>query len=157
MIDCVWNVMAHAQKPDILFRRNGRVHLNRRGASVQSTAGSWGVRISCSNAGYTMFGSSAKSTGYPLHSPVSPSLPPPVRYHVPSHFNWSLHTFLYIVYVHNIVYSIRGLGSLVGIATDYGLEGPGSNLSGDEIFRPSRLVLGPTKPPVKFVPFLSRG
>jgi hypothetical protein len=30
-VDCVWNVMAHAQKTDIFFRRNGRVHLNRRG------------------------------------------------------------------------------------------------------------------------------
>ena len=45
-VDCVWNVMAHAQKPNFIFRRNGRVHLNRRGASVQSTAGSRGVRIS---------------------------------------------------------------------------------------------------------------
>ena len=44
-------------------------------ASVQSTTGSRGVRISCSNAGYTMFRRSVKSTGYPLHSPVSPSLP----------------------------------------------------------------------------------
>ena len=24
----VWNVMAHAQKPDLVFQRNGRVHLN---------------------------------------------------------------------------------------------------------------------------------
>ena len=30
-VDCVSNVMAHAQKPDFVFRRNGRVHLNRRG------------------------------------------------------------------------------------------------------------------------------
>jgi len=30
-VDNVWNVMAHAQKPDFVFRRNGRVHLNRRG------------------------------------------------------------------------------------------------------------------------------
>jgi len=30
-LDCVWNVMAHAQKQDFVFRRNGRVHLNRRG------------------------------------------------------------------------------------------------------------------------------
>ena len=30
-VDCVWNVMAHAQKPDFVFGRNGRVHLNRRG------------------------------------------------------------------------------------------------------------------------------
>ena len=34
---------------------NGRVHLYRRGASVHSTTGSRGVRISGSNAGYTMF------------------------------------------------------------------------------------------------------
>ena len=45
------------------------------GASVQSTAGSRGVRISGSNAGYTMFRDSVKGTGYPLHSPVSPSFP----------------------------------------------------------------------------------
>ena len=31
LVDCVWNVMAHAQKPDFVLRRNGRVHLNRRG------------------------------------------------------------------------------------------------------------------------------
>jgi hypothetical protein len=31
VIDCVWNVMAHAQKPDFVFRRNGPVHLNRQG------------------------------------------------------------------------------------------------------------------------------
>jgi len=67
--------MAHAQKQDFVFRRNGRVHLNRRRASVQSTTGSRCVRISDNNAGYTMFLGSVKSTGYPLHSPVSPSLP----------------------------------------------------------------------------------
>jgi len=60
------------------------------GASVQSTTGSRGVRVGVSNAGYTMFRGSEKGTGYPLHSPVSPSLPPPVRHRVPSHFNWSL-------------------------------------------------------------------
>ena len=47
-----------------------------------------------------------------------------------------------------------GPGSSVGIATDYGLDGPGSNPGGDEIFRPSRPALGP---PVKWVPGLSRG
>jgi hypothetical protein len=41
------------------------------GASVQSTTGSRGVRISGINAGYTVFRRSVKSTGYPLHSPVS--------------------------------------------------------------------------------------
>jgi hypothetical protein len=46
-------------------------------ASIQSTAGSRVVRISCSNAGYIMFRSSVKSTGYTLHLPVYPSLPLP--------------------------------------------------------------------------------
>ena len=45
------------------------------GASVQSTTGSRGVRISGSNAEYTMFRGSVKGTGYPLHSPVSSSRP----------------------------------------------------------------------------------
>jgi len=44
------------------------------GASVQSTTGSRGVRISGSNAGYTMFRGSVKGNVYQLHSPVSPSL-----------------------------------------------------------------------------------
>jgi hypothetical protein len=47
------------------------------GASVQPITGSRGVRIIGSNAGYTMFRGSVKGSGYPLHSPVSPSLPLP--------------------------------------------------------------------------------
>jgi len=61
VVDRVWNVMAQAQKPDFVFRRNGRV------SSVHPTTGSRGVRISGSNAGYTMFRGSVKGTGYPLH------------------------------------------------------------------------------------------
>ena len=47
------------------------------GESFQSTTGSRCVRITGSNAGYTMFRGSVKGTGYPIHSPVSPSLPLP--------------------------------------------------------------------------------
>jgi hypothetical protein len=47
------------------------------GASVQSTTDSRSVRISGSNAGYTIFRGSVKGTGYSLHSSVSPSLPLP--------------------------------------------------------------------------------
>ena len=50
-----------------------------------------------------------------------------------------------------------GPGNSVGIATDYGLDGPVSNPGGDEIFRQFRPTLGPTQPPVKWVPGLSRG
>jgi len=33
VVQLVLNAMAHAQKPDFVFARNGRVHLNRWGAS----------------------------------------------------------------------------------------------------------------------------
>ena len=48
-------------------------------------------------------------------------------------------------------YSNRGPGSSVGIVTDYGLDGSGSNPGGDEILRPYRQALERTQPPVKWV------
>jgi len=65
------------------------------GASVQSTTGSRGVRLSGSNAGYTMLRGSVKGTGYPLHLPVSPSLPPPPCFTVCHHSSTGVYPCLF--------------------------------------------------------------
>jgi len=89
----VWNVMAHAQKPGLVFQRNGRVHLNWRGGSVQSTTGSRGARISGSNgsnAGYTIFWGRVHEYWLPTPLACFPFTSPTVRHRVPSGFNRSL-------------------------------------------------------------------
>jgi len=78
------------------------------GASVQSIAGSRGVRISGSNGGYTMFrGSVKRCEGYWLPTPFAsfPFTSPPVRHRVPSSFNWTLP-----------LHALRANGGMRGIA-----------------------------------------
>jgi len=74
VVDCIWNVMTRAETTFRLSAKRTR-SFKSVGASVQSTTGSRGVRISVSNGRYTMFRGSVKVTVYPLHSPVSSSLP----------------------------------------------------------------------------------
>jgi len=53
------------------------------------------------------------------------------------------------------IIQLRGPGSSVGIATGYGLDGPGSQSRWGARF--SAPVLGRTQPLVQWVPGLSRG
>ena len=77
VVDCV--LKCDGTRAKTIFRLSAKrtSPFKSAGASVQSTTGSRGLCISGSNAGYTIFRDSVKSTGYPLHSPVSPSLPLP--------------------------------------------------------------------------------
>jgi len=54
-------------------------------------------------------------------------------------------------------YYTLGRGSSVGIATKYGLDGPGSYPGGNETFRPSRPAVESTHTIVQRVPSLSPG
>jgi len=68
--------MAHAQKTDFVFWRNGRVHLNRRGRQFSRLL----AADVCASAVVmldTPCSVVVKGTGYPLHSLFSPSLPHP--------------------------------------------------------------------------------
>jgi hypothetical protein len=89
LVDCVWNVMAHAQKPDFVFRRNGRVHLNRWGRQFSRLLAA-GVCVSA----LVMLDTPCSEVVWRVLATHSirqiPFTSPPVRHRVPSHFNWTL-------------------------------------------------------------------
>ena len=113
------------------------------------------MRISDSNAGYTMFRGNGKSTThsirqFPLHFPS-------LGHRMTSHFYWTLHIIqLFIMELPLYRCLLVGRHSSVGIATRYGLDGPGiESRRGRDFLHPSRPALGPTQPPIQGVPGLS--
>ena len=85
MVEQKRNVMAHAQKPDLVFQRNGRVHLYRRGCQFSRLL----AADVCASAVVMLDRPcpiQCKTAGYPLHSPFPPSLLHPcvsVCHHIP--------------------------------------------------------------------------
>ena len=81
--------MAHAQKPDFVFRRKGRVHLNRRGRQFSRLL----AAEVCASAVVILHTSCSEAVRRVLatHSIRQfPLLFPSLRHRVPSYFNWSL-------------------------------------------------------------------
>jgi hypothetical protein len=88
VVECVWNVMAHTQKPDFVFWGNGRVHLNRRGHQFSRLLA---VEV-CASA-VVMLDTPCSEVVWRVLATQFTSLPftsLPVRHRVPSHFNWTL-------------------------------------------------------------------
>jgi len=81
--------MAHAQKPDFFFSRNGRVHLNRQGREFSRLL----TAEMCASAVVMLDKPRSKVVWeYWLPTPFAsfPFTSPPVRHRVTSGFNWTL-------------------------------------------------------------------
>ena len=82
-------MMAHAQKPYFVFRRKGRLHLNRQGRQFSRLLA---AKVCASVLVMLDTPSSEECKGYWLPTPFASFTftSPPVRHRVPSRFNWTL-------------------------------------------------------------------
>ena len=90
LVDCVWNVMAHAKKPDFVFRRNGRVHLN---WPVGVSSVDYCTAKACASAVVMLDTPCSEVVWRVLATHLFRQFPlhfPSLRRRMPSHFNWSL-------------------------------------------------------------------
>jgi hypothetical protein len=82
--------MTHSQKPDFVFRRNGRVHINRQGCQFTRLL----AAEMCASAVVMLDTPSSEVVceGYWLPTSFAsfPFTSPPIRHRVPSRFNWIL-------------------------------------------------------------------
>jgi hypothetical protein len=88
-LDSIWNVMAHTQKPDFSFWKNGHVHLIRWGLQFSrllaaKVCASAVVMLDtpCSEVVWRVLATHSICQ-FPIHFPT-------IYHHVPSHFNWTL-------------------------------------------------------------------
>jgi hypothetical protein len=88
-VEATWNVMAHAQKPDFIFRRNGQVHLdwrrrqfNRLLAAEVCASAVVMLDTPCSEVVWRVLA---------MHSICQFPFTSPPMHRVPSHINWNLH------------------------------------------------------------------
>ena len=89
--------MAHAQKPDFVFRLKGRVHLNRQGRQFSRllAAEVWAFAVvmldtPCSEVVCRLDDMWCVEYWLPTPFASFPFTSPSVRHRVPSHFNWIL-------------------------------------------------------------------
>jgi len=119
LVEATWNVMAHVQKPDFVFQRNGRVRLNQWGrqisrllAAAVCTSAVVMLDTPCSEVVWRVLATHSIHQ-FPLHFP-------PVCQSVPSHFNWISNTVQHFTFqVHSVLILQPAVTTLVVQCTGY--------------------------------------